>query len=98
MQQNVALKDDLKSETLSTIRGFVARIKAHTGYTEAIGHDLGVIGSASIASVASNKTVLKAEVLPGRVRLSFVKEEFFRREHLCQANRNVPVAIPCPRQ
>jgi hypothetical protein len=77
VQQIIALKDDLKTETLATIRGFVTRIKAHTAYSEAIGHDLGIIGAAnSIASVSSNKTVLKAEVLPGRVRLSFVKKNF----------------------
>lgn len=79
VQQIVALKDDLRSDTLATIRGFVTRIKAHTTFTEAIGQDLGIIASnttVAMAKSSTGKTVLKAEVLPGRVRLSFVKKNF----------------------
>jgi len=76
LQQIVALKDDLKSDTLASIRGFVTRMKAHTAYTEAIGHDLGIIAPAPTATTKGSKTVLKADVLPGRVRLSFVKRNF----------------------
>jgi hypothetical protein len=80
VQQIVALKDDLKSDTLTSIRNFVTRIKAHTSFSEAIGQDLGIFASNVTAAMAkkanSIKTVLKAEVLPGRVRLSFVKKSF----------------------
>jgi hypothetical protein len=76
LQQIVAAKDDLKNDTLVSIRGFVTRIKAHTVYTEPIGHDLGVIAANSIANVSSNKTQLKVEALPGRVRISFTKKGF----------------------
>ena len=76
LQQIIALKDDLKNETLATIRGFVARIKAHTAYTDGAGHDLGIIGTPATTVSKDSKTVLKAEVLPGRVRLSFVKKNF----------------------
>lgn len=79
VQQIVALKDDLKSDTLTNIRSFVTRIKAHTSFSEAIGQDLGIIASsvtAAMAKSSSDKTALKAEVLPGRVRLSFVKKNF----------------------
>jgi hypothetical protein len=76
LQHIVATKDDLKSATLSIIRGFVTRIKAHTAYSDSTGHDLGVIAANSVADVSSNKTILKAEALPGRVRLSFTKKGF----------------------
>jgi hypothetical protein len=73
LQQLVASKDDVKDATLAIVRGFVARIKAHPAYTEAIGHDLGIIAASSIADMTSNKTTLKADALPGRVRISFTK-------------------------
>lgn len=77
LQQIIAVKDDLKADGLADIRGFVTRIKAHPGYTEAIGLDLGIIGTSVDTTVMKgSKTVLKAEVLPGRVRISFVKKNF----------------------
>jgi len=79
VQQIVALKDDLKSETLTSIRNFVTRIKAHTSFNEGNGQDLGIFAPNAATAMAkgnSIKTVLKAEVLPGRVRLSFVKKSF----------------------
>ncbi|MCS3798336.1 hypothetical protein [Niastella sp. OAS944] len=77
VQQIIAVKDDLKSDALAVIRGFVTRIKAHTAYTEAIGLDLGIIGTTVDTTVLKgSKTTLKAEVLPGRVRISFVKKSF----------------------
>lgn len=76
LQKIVAAKDDMKAATLTSIRGFVTRIKAHPVYTDSIGHDLGVIATGSIADVSSNKTVLKAEALPGRVRISFTKKGY----------------------
>ncbi|HEX6428554.1 MAG TPA: hypothetical protein VF008_12745 [Niastella sp.] len=74
LQQMVAAKDDLKSSALTSIRGFVTRIKAHPAFTEAIGHDLDVIAANNMANVGMNKTTLKAESLPGRVRISFTKK------------------------
>ena len=79
VQQIVALKDDLKSDTLTRIRNYVTRIKAHTSFSEAIGQDLGIFapnGTSAMAKSKSIKTALKAEVLPGRVRLSFIKKSF----------------------
>jgi hypothetical protein len=76
VQQSIAVKDDMKADALASIRGFVTRIKAHPAYTESIGHDLGVIATPNIANVSSIKTILKAEALPGRVRISFTKKNF----------------------
>jgi hypothetical protein len=74
LQQIVAAKDDARDNTLAMVRGFVIRMKAHPAYNESIGHDLGIIAVNNIADTATNKTMLKAEALPGRVRISFMKK------------------------
>jgi hypothetical protein len=72
----VAIKDEVRDASLSSLRGLVTRMKAHPGYTEAIGQDLGVIAVTTSADLINNKTTLKADVLPGRVRISFTKKGF----------------------
>lgn len=74
LQRIVAAKDDARDRTLAMLRGFVTRMKAHPAYNESIGHDLGVIAVNNIADTTINKTMLKAEALPGRVRISFIKK------------------------
>jgi hypothetical protein len=67
---------DLKSDLLAIICEFVTRMKAHTTYSEATGHDLGIIATSVSSSMKGSKTVLKEDVLPGCVHLSFVKKNY----------------------
>ena len=55
---------------------FVARIKNHSNYTNAIGEDLGIIGSETAAKIASDMPVLKATVNGGRVVLKWKKGKY----------------------
>jgi len=72
----VATKDGIRDTAVLTIRGLITRMKAHPGYTEAIGQDLGIIAVTASGDLINNKTTLKADVLPGRIRISFTKKGF----------------------
>jgi hypothetical protein len=76
VQHLVAIKDEVKTSSLLIIRGFATRMKAHPAYTEALGYDLGIIAPSGAANVTINKSTLKAESLPGKVRISFTKKGF----------------------
>jgi hypothetical protein len=74
LQQKVAEKDAAKKEDLATIRGFAKRIKTHAAYTEAIGQQLGIIGTAGDMDEETVKPKLSGDVFPGYVRLKFTKK------------------------
>ncbi len=63
----------IKNET-ANIRNFAKDVKRKTTYTEAIGSDLGIIGTAINFDPAVYKSVLKTEVHPGYLMLKFSKK------------------------
>jgi hypothetical protein len=69
-QNAVAAKETMKKETLPELRNTIKRMKTHSGYTEAIGKDLGIIGS---DSELPEKPGLKAKATPNHVKLDFTK-------------------------
>jgi hypothetical protein len=69
-------KDNLKALTTAQVRKLVSRIKASNGYSESIGQDLGIIGTATDVDLDNSKPTLKGEVFPGYVRISFSKKPF----------------------
>ena len=54
----------------------VARIKAHPGYTEAIGQDLNIIGAEQTLDTANAKPILKLELSAGRPNILWRKGGF----------------------
>lgn len=56
------------------ITTLVARIKKHTGYTEAIGQDLGIIGAEQTVDPNSLKPVLKLVLQAGRPNVIWKKQ------------------------
>ena len=67
----VISKDTLKKDELPIMRNMIKRIKTHSGYTEAIGEELGIIGS---DDVVSNKPDIKAKARINDVEISFSKK------------------------
>ena len=49
-------------------------LKAQPTYSESIGQDLGVVGTAAMLAAQEAKPTLRAELAPGLVRLKFSKE------------------------
>jgi hypothetical protein len=74
LQQKVSEKDAAKKEDLALIRGFVKRMKAHAAYTDAIGQQLGIIGTADDMDEELVKPKLTGDAFPGYVRLKFTKK------------------------
>ena len=66
-----------KQQNLQTNGGFlrteIARIKVAPSYTEAIGMDLGIIGSGTGFDASSYKAQITAEIFGGFVRIKFKK-------------------------
>lgn len=73
-QEATALKDQRKALDLPLIQQSVARIKTSSGYTAAIGEDLGVVGDEQTFDVDAYKPEMSASVFPGKVRLDFKKK------------------------
>lgn len=74
-QASVAAANTGNSADFASLRSTIARIKTNAGYTEAIGADLGIIGSADTFDPNTYKAELKEVVLsaPGQVRVTFGK-------------------------
>jgi hypothetical protein len=70
-QNAVTAKDAFKNEQLPILRNAIRRLKTHTDYTDAIGQELGVIGS---ESSLPDKPGLKAKARVNDVELSFTKK------------------------
>jgi hypothetical protein len=75
-QAQVATTRSLKETELANIRALNRLIKAQPTYTEAIGRDLGIIGSVNTLAAETAKPTLRADAQPGFVRLRFSKEGF----------------------
>ena len=58
------------------LTALVARIKAHPGYTEAIGQDLDIIGAEQTLDTTSAKPVLKLELQAGHPNVKWTKGGF----------------------
>jgi len=69
-----AAKRDKKKTVLDYLRLKISRMKTEGGYNEAIGKDLGIIGTMDILIEADYKPTLKAKVYPKYVKLDFVKK------------------------
>lgn len=64
----------VEPDIFGRIAALVARIKAHPGYTEAIGHDLGIIGDEQTTDFNSVKPVLKLTLQAGRPNVGWKKQ------------------------
>jgi hypothetical protein len=64
----------VQPDIFGRIAALVARIKAHPGYTEAIGHDLGIIGDEQTIDPAGMKPVLKLTLQAGRPNVGWRKQ------------------------
>lgn len=69
----VTAKETLKKNELPVLRNTIKRIKTHSGYTEAIGVELGIIGS---EESLPEKPVIKAKATANDVTISFTKKGF----------------------
>lgn len=72
--KSVAFKNEQRTSFLNRLRKEIARIKAHKNYTEAIGQELGIIGSKRSFDPATFKPKPKADVSGGMVRIKFQKK------------------------
>lgn len=72
-QEITNAKNALKSNTLSNMRLSIKNMKSTVAYTEAIGEDLGIVGSEQPFDPATFKTTLKARTFPGYVNIEFLK-------------------------
>lgn len=70
-QNAVAAKETMKKDTLPLLRNTIKRMKTHSGYTEAIGQALGIIGG---DEALPSKPGLKAKATPNFVDLGFTKK------------------------
>ena len=73
LKQLVSSKDGTRSDTVGNIRSLAARIKTNAAYTEAIGNDLGIIGSATVIDYANAKPALTVSTSGGQVIVVFKK-------------------------
>jgi hypothetical protein len=69
-----AAKRGTKTEILGFLRTNIARFKTESGYTEAIGKDLGIIGTTDTFDHNAYKPTLKATVFPKYINLEFIKK------------------------
>lgn len=74
MAKSVTYKNSVRKQVESEVRKEATRIKAHRNYTEAIGQELGIIGSKSSFDPATFKPKPKADVSGGMVRIKFQKK------------------------
>lgn len=63
----------VKTET-AKIRNFAKDVKRKSTYSEAVGSDLGIVGTGSSFNPATYKSALKTETHPGYLTLKFVKK------------------------
>jgi hypothetical protein len=74
-QSSVAAANSGNSADISDLRSTIAAIKTNSGYTEAIGADLGIVGPADTFDPNTYKAELKELILsaPGQVTVNFGK-------------------------
>lgn len=56
------------------LRKYIRSIKANSNYTDAMGKDLQIMGDDPTIDFSTYKPAIKATVMPGRVRIDFVKD------------------------
>ena len=67
-------KNQTVTTNITSVRDFVKDIKRSPNYTEAIGNQLGIVGTPTTLDYNSYKSSLKTEVHPGYVALKFTKK------------------------
>ncbi len=77
LKNEVAAKDATKFTALGSLRDQVRRIKTHPAYSEAIGMDLGIIGTEDNQDMENSRPEITSCVAyPGYVRNKFKKNGF----------------------
>lgn len=69
-----ATKDTQLKTGNKTIRDLVRKMKSSSNYTTTIGTNLGIIGEDPTVDYSTYQPKIKAFVMPGRVRIDFVKD------------------------
>lgn len=73
LQSTTATTRQMEKDLLISLRKQVSRLKTHSGYTQAIGEDLDVIGEAEPFDPTTFQPKMTTTVFPGKVRIDFVK-------------------------
>ncbi|PWA05415.1 hypothetical protein [Flavobacterium psychrotolerans] len=71
--QATTQKETVKKNELKTLRDTVAKIKTNSGYTEAIGKSLGIVGGVVLFDALNYKATITAERFAGYIRIKFTK-------------------------
>ncbi len=66
-------KNNTKKTEVDTLRKAIARAKTESGYTQAIGEDLDIIGEDNVLDPNTYKPKLSGNSFPGYVELTFTK-------------------------
>jgi hypothetical protein len=74
LRNAVESKDTVKFDSLGFLRTEIRKIKTNDAFTDAMGKDLGIIGSPEDMDAESMKPKLSGEAFPGYVRLKFTKK------------------------
>jgi hypothetical protein len=75
-KQATAAKDDARSDVEGHVRQLAKRIKGHRNYTEALGIQLGIVGSEDTTDMTVAQPTLVANPLPhGAVEVAFNKSK-----------------------
>ncbi|WP_310558880.1 hypothetical protein [Flavobacterium sp.] len=74
LNEALAHKETVKNTELQAIRSTAAKIKTNSGYTDAIGKSLGIIGTDTAMDLAAYKPLIFAEQFGGFVRIKFTKK------------------------
>ena len=73
LKKVIDIRDEVINLQGGELRADIARHKTATGYTEAIGQDLGIIGTSVEFDPNSYKPILTVELFGGNIRFRFVK-------------------------
>lgn len=74
-QEALTAKNMLPANELAELVRIAGIIKRSPGYTENIGRELGIIGTATLIDTNYVKPVLRAETFPGYVAITFNKQQ-----------------------
>ena len=70
-RNKVKSKDDLRTLTIGGLRTLINRIKTEPAYTQAMGADLGIIGTAQHTDFSAAKPALTAGMVGGQITVAF---------------------------
>ena len=76
LKQTTSAKEDSKSNSLSLIRSNATVVKQNVSYTDAIGQDLGIVGTSPAPDFPNMKPALTLKVFPGHINIGFTKKGF----------------------